>query len=98
MLINYDIGLSPKNEVPSIVSHVESKIYERIEKKINGSFTGGFYYAELIHELVPDCDQFNYLIFVLTPVIAFQVVLRIAYVWKTTRGLDSYSPGRFFKG
>ncbi len=98
MLISYNIGLASKLEVPAIVSHVDVRTYARIEKKINGSFTGGFYYAELIHELVPDCDQFNYLIFVLTPVIAFQVVLRIAYVWRTSRALDTYSPGRFFKG
>jgi len=37
------------------------------------------------------------MVFVLTPTIAFAVVLRIAYIWKTNRALDTFSPGRFFK-
>ena len=45
-----------------------------------------------------DCDQFNYFIFFLTPTIAFTVVLRVAYVYKSGKIIKHHQPGRFFKG
>lgn len=52
-------------------------------KKTNGSYVNhDFYLVKIVHEYIANCDQFNYLIFLLTPTIAFTIVLRIAYIYK----------------
>jgi hypothetical protein len=44
------------------------------------------------------CDRFNYVIFVLAPIIVFSVVFRITYGWKAKKSVKMHYPGRFFKG
>lgn len=53
-------------------------------QKTNGSYVNhDFYTVTIVHEFIADCDKFSYLIFLLTPTIAFTVVLRIAYIYKS---------------
>lgn len=83
MLYNYELGLSPKAKTPQVLAHLDTRSYERIIEKTNGSHVNqDFYEVRIVHEYVSDCEQFNYLIFFLTPTIAFTVVLRIAYIYK----------------
>ena len=93
--------------MPYVVARVDSKTYVEIIEKAHGSLKkqreqGGeiekFYPVTIIHEFITDCDQFNFMIFFLIPTIAFTLVLKITYTYRSTKVIRHHQPGRFFKG
>lgn len=43
MLYNYDLGLSPHIKNPTVIAHIDSKTFYRIENKINNTSANEFY-------------------------------------------------------
>ncbi|CDW81427.1 UNKNOWN [Stylonychia lemnae] len=113
MVFNYDLGLSPHVENPSMIARLDSKTFEKIMDKVNGSLrleveqqhvgkrysyeAVDFYEVQIIHEYISDCDQFNFMIFLLIPIISFTVVVRITYIYRASKVIRHRQPGRFFK-
>ena len=86
-----------KNKSDQNKSESVNEIELSILEAFNSPLKADFYEVSIKHEYVSDCDQFNFMIFLLIPSIAFTVVVRIAYVYRSSKVIRYRFPGRFFK-
>lgn len=54
--------------------------------------------SNITHIYSEQCSRFNYIIFVLTPVIVFAVVFRVVFGWKQSKAHSKFQPAKYFKG
>ena len=54
--------------------------------------------TSISHIYSEQCSRFDYIVFLLTPMIVFSIVFRIVYGWKRGKSLSRFQPAKFFKG
>jgi len=91
-----DLGLEHHVTEPEILSHMDQSDSVTLRDLIENATSPVS--SKITHIYSEQCSRFDYIIFVLTPMIVFAIVFRVVYGWKQKKAHGKFQPAKYFKG
>lgn len=48
------------------------------------------------HVYIEDCEKFSFIVYLITPMVVFAIVVRITYGWKAKKSIKANKPAQYF--